>query len=81
MDKAESGMTAGQHCQTAPAEAAKTAFPASESNRVWRFWNPQISGETDAVLATILATLRKAEPLFAGAAPLPDPSPLKREGL
>ena len=65
----------GQHANEEESDTRRTAFLRREGYRVIRFWNNQVLNELEAVLSTILLEL---EP---GVSPLPNPSPLKGEGL
>ena len=52
-------------------DARRDAFLRTQGFRVLRFWNNQVLGESDAVAAAMYSEL----------APLPNPSPVRGEGL
>jgi len=57
----------GQHAEQSEADAARTARLAEDGFRVLRYWNNDVMGNIEGVLADIEAAL--------GAAPSPQPSP------
>ena len=48
----------GQHARTEPFDSRRTAWLESQGFTVLRFWNSEISAETDAVLSAIREALR-----------------------
>ena len=56
----------GQHEEQITYDSGRTRWLEAQDFRVLRFWNNQVFGEREAVLATILSTLT---------APAPAPSP------
>ncbi len=68
-----------QHVEQAEYDAERTAFLEANRYRVLRFWNNDVLGNMDGVLAAILGILSGDHPHPAQAAP-ESPSPLKGEG-
>ena len=67
----------GQHAEQVAADRERDAWLEAQGFRVLRFWNNQVLGETDAVLEAI----RRAVLVAEAEDPLPNPSPLRGEGL
>jgi very-short-patch-repair endonuclease len=63
----------GEHAERAGRDAERTRWLAARGYRVMRFWNHQVLGETEAVLAAIHEAL--------GEHPSPQPSPSRGEGV
>jgi very-short-patch-repair endonuclease len=61
----------GQHAENAY-DARRDAWLASQGWRVIRFWNHHILNDTESVLTAVYTALL---------GPLPNPSPIKGEGL
>ena len=53
----------GQHDERAREDAERTEYIEAEGYRVLRFWNNEVLGNTDGVLAAILEALGTAHPL------------------
>ena len=62
----------GEHADRAGRDQERTRWLAARGYRVVRFWNHQVLGETEAVLAAILEALQEN--------PSPQPSPSRGEG-
>jgi very-short-patch-repair endonuclease len=52
----------GQHDERAQADALRTQAIEAEGYRVIRFWNNEVVGNTEGVLASILEALRSSPP-------------------
>ena len=50
----------GQHAEAAEYDAARTRFVESEGYRVLRFWNHEVLGNTDGVVAAVARHLEGA---------------------
>ncbi|NLS27525.1 hypothetical protein S2M10_25210 [Sphingomonas sp. S2M10] len=51
----------GQHAEAAEYDAARTRFIEGEGYRVLRFWNHEVLGNTDGVLAEVARHLEGAD--------------------
>jgi very-short-patch-repair endonuclease len=53
----------GQHAELGREDAHRTEYIEAEGYRVLRFWNNEVVGNAEGVLATILAKLESSHPL------------------
>ncbi|MCR4304618.1 MAG: DUF559 domain-containing protein [Gallionella sp.] len=67
----------GQH-NGAPHDERRDAWLRAQGFKVMRFWNNEIMGNLDGVLATVMAAVAETPSLSP---PLPNPSPARGEGL